>query len=406
MMKRKHVLMFFTDQQRYDTIHALGNDEIVTPALDQLSGDAIVYDKCYTPSPVCVPARLSMLSGQYCARTGNNTNNKAQVYNGEGFYSEFTKAGYNSCCIGKMHYYTDLYAPMGFKKRLSQEEMAHSDDDYTKWLKASPYKNVFDYNGQRTELYYIPQVSQLPMEAHPTQWVGDRSVEFIESCNPDEPMFLVSSFIHPHPPFCPPAPWNKMYRHPIRRAFQPEDRDSYEDLLRNRYTLDALGISPRRLELLNQHYYACISFVDYQVGRIIQALKDKGMYEDTIIMYSSDHGDLMGDYRSMGKRTMLDGASHIPFLLKVPGMAHERRTEVCSLVDVAPTLLSLCDIPYDKAEYDGVNLMDEHHDVVYSQYSSGPSATYMVASNHDKLVYSAIGDRYFYFDSFPEAHDR
>lgn len=80
-------------------------------------------------------------------------------------------------------------------------------------------------------------------------------------------------------------------------------------------------------------------------------------------------------------------------------MAHERRTEVCSLVDVAPTLLSLCDIPYDKAEYDGVNLMDEHHDVVYSQYSSGPSATYMVASNHDKLVYSAIGDRYFYFDS-------
>ena len=163
---------------------------------------------------------------------------------------------------------------------------------------------------------------------------------------------------------------------------------------------------PRRLELLNQHYYACISFVDYQVGRIIQALKDKGMYEDTIIMYSSDHGDLMGDYRSMGKRTMLDGASHIPFLLKVPGMAHERRTEVCSLVDVAPTLLSLCDIPYDKAEYDGVNLMDEHHDVVYSQYSSGPSATYMVASNHDKLVYSAIGDRYFYFDSFPEAHDR
>ena len=84
-MKRKHVLMFFTDQQRYDTIHALGNDEIVTPALDQLSGDAIVYDKCYTPSPVCVPARLSMLSGQYCARTGNNTNNKAQVYNGEGF---------------------------------------------------------------------------------------------------------------------------------------------------------------------------------------------------------------------------------------------------------------------------------------------------------------------------------
>jgi len=406
-MKRKHVLMLFTDQQRADTIHALGNDDIVTPALDALSRDAIVYDKCYTPSPVCVPARFSMFSGQYCARTGNNINNACHVYDGEGFYARFTQAGYNSCCIGKMHHTPiDMYGQMGFKKRLSQEEMAHPKDDYTKWLKASPFKNVFDYNGQRTELYYIPQVSQLPMEAHPTQWIGDRAVEFINSCDPEEPMFLVSSFIHPHPPFCPPAPWNKMYRKPIRRAFQPEDRDSYEDLLRNRYTLDALGISPRRLELLNQHYYACISFVDYQVSRIIQALKGKGMYEDTIILYSSDHGDLMGDYRSMGKRTMLDGASRIPFLLKVPGQQHEIRHDVCSLVDVAPTLMSLCGIDYDKKEFDGVNLMAEKHDVVYSQYSSGTSATYMVASNHDKLVYSAIGDRYFYFDKFPDEHNK
>lgn len=405
-MKKKHVLILFTDQQRFDTVRALGNSQIVTPALDALSNDAIVFDKCYTPSPVCVPARLSMFSGQYCARTGSNANTPVAAYSGQGFYAEFTKAGYNSCCIGKMHHMLDPYGGMGFKKRLSQEEMAHPEDDYTKWLKASPFRNVFDYNGQRTEMYYIPQVSQLPMEAHPTQWVGDRSVEFIGSCDPGEPMLLVSSFIHPHPPFCPPAPWNKMYRKPIRRAFQPEDPSSYEDLLRNRYTLDALGISPRRLELLYQHYYACISFVDYQVGRIVKALKEKGMYEDTVILFTSDHGDLMGDYRSMGKRTMLDGASHIPFLLKMPGRPHAHRGDVCSLVDVAPTLLSLCGMQYDRAEYDGVNLAEEQHDVVYSQYASGPSAEYMVASSRDKLVYSAVGGRYFYFDAFPDAHNR
>lgn len=405
MSKRKHVLIIFTDQQRRDTIHALGNDEIVTPALDSIANEAVCFDRCYTPSPVCVPARLSMLAGQYCARTGNNTNNKEMVYTGEGFYSEFTKAGYNSCCVGKMHYNPDLYAPLGFRTRLSQEEMANPElDDYTIWLKNSPYKGVFDYNGQRSEMYYIPQVSQLPASAHPTQWVGDRCVEFIESCEPeDEPMFLVASFIHPHPPFAPPAPWNKMYREPIRRSFVPEDPDSYEDLLRNRYTLDAIGISPRRLELLNQHYYACVSFVDYQIGRILDELKKKGMYDDTVIVFSSDHGDLMGDYRSMGKRTMLDAAANIPFLIRVPGEEHTVRHDPASLVDLAPTLLSLADIPYDKGEYDGVNLFEEKHDVVYSQYANGTIGTYMVASGYDKLVYTAIGDRYFYFDSFPDA---
>lgn len=404
MSKKKHVLIIFTDQQRRDTIHALGNDQIITPALDAIANEAVCFDRCYTPSPVCVPARLSMLAGQYCARTGNNTNNKSMEYKGEGFYSEFTKAGYNSICVGKMHYNHDLYSPLGFRKRLSQEEMADpKHDDYTIWLKNSPYKDVFDYNGQRSELYYIPQVSQLPASAHPTQWVGDRCVEFLENCDPDEePVFMVASFIHPHPPFAPPAPWNKMYREPIRRAFVPEDFESYADLLRNKYTLDAIGISPRRLELLNQHYYACISFVDYQIGRIVAELKRRGMYDDTVIVFSSDHGDLMGDYGSMGKRTMLDGAANIPFIIKVPGKDHEIRHDAASLVDLAPTLLSLADIPYDRGEYDGVDLFEQKHDVVYSQYANGTTGTYMVASGYDKLVYSAIGDKYFYFDSFPE----
>ena len=407
-MPAKHVLFLFTDQQRRDTIHALGNETIVTPALDSLARESLVFDRCYTPSPVCVPARLSMMAGQYCARTGNNTNNPAIAYEGQGFYQRFTDAGYNSCCIGKMHYFNDLYAPLGFRRRITQETLANPEkDDYTKWLQASPYCNVFDYHGQRSELYYIPQVSQLPMEAHPTQWIGDRAVEFIENCHPDdEPVFLMASFLHPHPPFCPPAPWNKMYRDPICRTFVPENPDNYEDLLRNKYTMDALGISPRRLELLNQHYYACISFVDYQIGRILQALKKKGMYDDTVIVFSSDHGELMGDYRSMGKRTMLEAAANIPFMLKMPGQSAGIRHDPASLVDLAPTLLSACGITYNPEEYDGIDLMHSKHEEVYSQYSNGTNGIYMIANGKDKLIYSAIGDRYFYFDSFPDTVDR
>ncbi len=406
-MKRKNVLMIFTDQQRADTIHALGNDNIVTPALDGIANEAVVFDRCYTPSPVCVPARLCMKAGQYCARTGNNNNNPNIAYDGEGFYKRFTDAGYNTCAIGKMHNSPVLYDGMGFRKRLSQEELSHPDDDYTNFIINSPYKNVFDYMGQRSDMYYIPQISQLPAEFHPTQWIGDNCVDFIKNANTDEePIFLVASFIHPHPPFAPPAPWNKMYRKNVRDPFLPEDPDSYEDMLRNKYTCDALGISPRRLELLNQYYYACISFVDYQIGRIVAELKAKGIYDDTVIMFSSDHGDMMGDYGSMGKRTMLDAAARIPFLLKIPGKDHEIRYDPASLVDVAPTLLAACGIDFDPADFDGVNLMTDSHELVYSQYGNGTVGIYMVASGKDKLVYSAVGNRYFYFDSFPDAVDK
>ncbi|MBP5270292.1 MAG: sulfatase-like hydrolase/transferase [Clostridia bacterium] len=405
---KKHFLLIITDQQRADTIHALGNPDIVTPALDSIAKEAIVFDRAYTPSPVCVPARCSLFAGQYCARTGNNTNNRTKVYGGEGFFSEFTKAGYNTCCIGKMHYNFDLYGKMGFRTRLTQEEMANPEsDDYTKWLKNSPWKNVFDYNGQRTEMYYVPQISQLPIEAHPTQWIGDRAVEFIENCDPEaEPVFLCASFIHPHPPFCPPAPWNKMYRGLRKEPFVPDDPDSYELMMRNRYTLDAFGISPRRLELLRSYYYCCVSFVDYQIGRIVAALKERGMYDDTVIVFTSDHGEMLGDYRSMGKRTMVDAASNIPFMMKIPRREHEIRHDPASLVDLAPTLLSAAGIGYDPAEYDGVDLSKDSHELVFSQYCNGKAGLYMAASGYDKIVYSAVGDKWFYFDSFPDAENK
>src|SRR5690606_28764724 len=114
VFEMKHVLILFTDQQRYDTIGAYGNPHIQTPNLDKLVADSIVFERCITPSPVCVPARLSLMSGQYPARTGNNNNNKKSKYTGRGFYSELTDAGYNSCCIGKMHNKWDAYGSMGF----------------------------------------------------------------------------------------------------------------------------------------------------------------------------------------------------------------------------------------------------------------------------------------------------
>ena len=402
MSKKPNVLFLFTDQQRFDTIHALGNERIITPALDELAESAAVFDCCYTSAPVCVPARFSLFSGKYPAHTGCSNNNASFIFDGEGVYAQFTKNGYQTCSVGKMHH-PEAYAPMGFEKRWTQEELHDPDDDYTKFMMSSPYSYVFDYNGMRSEMYYMPQISQLPVSYHPTQWVGDHSVEFLENCDPEKPFFLMSSFIHPHPPFAPPAPWQKMYRTVSDDPYMPEDPAEFEAFMSDRFVTSSVGISRQDLTLLRNYYYSCISFVDYQIKRILQVLKDRGMYEDTIIVFSSDHGEMLGDFGTMGKRSMLEGAAHIPLLIRVPGQEHCRRADVCSLVDIPPTLFSCAGIPYDKADYDGINLFESaDREEVYSQYSTGEKGTYMVATKDDKLIWSGPYQQYFYFNTKPE----
>lgn len=403
MSKRPNILFLFTDQQRADTIHALGNDRICTPALDEIASQAFVFDHCVTPAPVCVPARFSLFSGLYPGHAGCCNNNFSYAYEGDGFYSEFTKAGYNTCCVGKMHHTKDLYGPMGFEKRLTQEEMSDPADDYTKFITSGPYKNVFDYNGMRSEMYYIPQVSQLPAEYHPTQWVGDQSLAFLESWDDDRPFFLMSSFIHPHPPFAPPSPWNKMYRTVSDEPYMPEHLEEFRSFRSDRFTFEKVGISRQDLSLLKNSYYACISFVDYQISRILQWLKEHGAYDNTLIVFSSDHGDLLGDFASMGKRTMLDAAARIPLLIRFPNGRYELRHDVCSLVDIAPTLMSFAGIDYDANEFDGIDLFGgSRHREVYSQFSTGEKGCYMVASRDDKMIYSGPDKEYYYFNTSPE----
>ncbi|MCQ2427011.1 MAG: sulfatase-like hydrolase/transferase [Clostridia bacterium] len=400
----KNILVLFTDQQRYDTIGANGNEYAQTPNLDKLASESVVFDYCVTPSPVCVPARLSLLAGQYPNRTGCNLNNPLTAYKGNGLYGMLTDAGYHTCNVGKMHNSRDMYGSIGFRERHTQEELSNPKDDYTQFILNSPYKNVFDYMGQRSEMYYVPQVSQLPAEAHPTQWIGDRSVEFIEKQTGEKPFFLFSSFIHPHPPYAPPAPWNKLFRREsIPAPFVPENYKEFKKIMTPSFDCEHLGITELAAKRLKNYYYACVSFVDYQIGRIIDALKAKGLYDDTIILFSSDHGELLGDYSNFGKRSMLDAAAHVPLMMKIPGTAPSRRSDVASLVDVAPTLLSLAGIGFDSEEFDGIDLFSARHDVVYSQYGHKKNGEYMVASENDKLIYSTVEDKYYYFNERPEA---
>ena len=412
MADRPNVLLFFTDQQRFDTIGALGNPVMRTPNLDRLCREGAAFTSAYSPSPVCVPARCSLHYGQYPMNSGCFDNNFPMPEDGRpSFMDTLTKAGYRTHGIGKCHFTPDSRALRGFQSREVQEEIQPKDaDDFMRFLADEGFEHAQEPHGVRGEMYYIPQISVLPEEKHPTQWIGDRSIRFVhEQAKSAEPWMLFSSYIHPHPPFSPPTPWHKLYRAammPLPNV--PEDVEAlhtYINRNQNRYKYRDQGIDRNLLRCMKAHYYACVSFIDYQVGRVLQALEQTGQLDNTVVLFTADHGEHLGDYNCFGKRSMHDSCARIPMLARLPGRFEGGR--VCdtpvSLVDVAPTILRAAGLAPEEMDLDGTDLKDiadgtSDREAVFSQYDREGKAIYTMVTPEWKYAYSAADDREFLFD--------
>lgn len=381
-MKKTNVLLIYTDQQRYDTIGNAGNEIIQTPALDELANHATMFNRCYTASPVCVSGRCSILYGSYPSSTKCYDNSYSMPNNKPSIMDTLKNAGYYTCGIGKMHFTPDGNALKGFNARITQEELPKTvdEDDYLLYLqKHNELNYIYDIHGQRSELYYLPQISQLPQKHHPTQFIGDKTTEFISNYTNEQPFFLMSSFIHPHPPFAPPSPWNKLYRAcdmPLAKVpFDSPNIITNYNRRQNQFKYRDWGIDKNLERSQKAFYYACISFIDYQVSRIIKALKESGVYDNTMIIYTSDHGELLGDYDCFGKRSMVDSAVRVPLIIKYPNDSNASiRTEAVSTCDIYNTILDTAKIKSDKTTLDGVSLIGAgsiKRKYVFSQIGEG-----------------------------------
>ncbi len=399
-MKRPNILLLFTDMQRADTIRALGNEVIQTPALDRLVREGTSFTRCYSPSPVCVPARCSMHYGIYPQKTGVFDNEAMMPDNGRSLPALLATAGYRTVAVGKCHFTPDAQAKRGFDERVTQEEIVndYARDDYRSHLVRRGL-NPAEAHGERGPMYYIPQPSRFQNGDHPTEWIADRSIEKIRELEAEgSPWFMMSSFIHPHPPLTPPTPWTKLYPPDTMPApFNPENRDellTYVNHAQNRFKWRDNGRDRNLERMIQSYYYATISYVDYQIGRMLRELEDRGILDDTLILFSSDHGEYLGDYGCYGKRSMHDASARVPFIVRQPGVfpADKRIDEPTSLVDVLPTMLAAAGAEAD--DCDGVALQTvaagrSDRQFVYSQFGKGRRAIYLIASVEWKYIYSA-----------------
>lgn len=398
---KPNILFLFTDQQRFDTISALGAPIIKTPALDRLVREGISFERCYTPSPVCVSARHALITGLPPHVTGC-VDNKPTAQVEPTFIEHLRDADYRTHGIGKMHFVPNRRDMRGFETRDLSEPFGM--DDYREWLVEKGYGHIDEPFGIRSEYYYLPQVSQLPAEVHNSHWVADKAINYLQNRSPDRPFFLWASFIKPHPPFESPTPWNKLYRAVEMPApYRPQgsqDQLTFWNRVQNRYKYRDAGTDDLLIRTIRAAYYSSISFIDYNVGRILAALGDA--IEDTYVVFTSDHGEMLGDFGAFGKRCMLDGSVRVPLIIRRPGArdAGQRIERPVSLVDLHPTFRAIGNCngdPHSESE-DLMHPGTEPIRYVYSQFAENELAQYMVTDGRWKYSYSAADEREWLYD--------
>jgi len=420
MAERPNILMIMTDQQRADTIACTGNGHIATPNLDRLCAEGVCFERAYCEMPECVPARAMILTGRWGPQMRVFGNATPLAADAPTFVARLAAAGYRTVGIGKMHF-NPPRTPHGFERLLLMEELPRTrqEDEYLRYLESVGYGYVHEPHGVRHELYYIPQPSQLPDRHHGTTWVGDRTVEFIEAAASDSrPFFCLSSFVKPHPPFEPTIPFLTRYDPaslPLPVEGPLDEQDQLPLLVRQTYSKWMESTDANLARTIKAYYYAAVTQIDVQIGRMLDALERTGQRGRTLVLFTTDHGELLGDHGHWGKRSFYEGAARIPLILSWPGHipAGQRRTQLVGHRDIAPTFLAAAGLADEARNLPGADLLAPAGDasadwrtMTFGLLYESPLAIYAAIDQRFKYVYSVAEGREHLFDLPADPHER
>ncbi|OGV50566.1 MAG: hypothetical protein A2017_20500 [Lentisphaerae bacterium GWF2_44_16] len=373
-----------TDQQRGDALGIEGHPILQTPYLDSLSMSGIRFTRAYSACPTCVPARRTLMSGK--------TPHGHGVYINYDTYMDcptlpecFSKAGYQTHLAGKLHLWpkrklygfhsSDWADGPGCKKE---------PNDYTKFLECNNINipdvsqaHGMDGNG------WVARPWHLEERFHITNWTTDRAINFLERRDPTLPFFLKVSYFHPHQPGVPPEYYFNMYMNMELPEPARSNWSKIDEIPRRGISVSSPRINLDRqvIKQFQAGYYGCITHIDHQIGRILKIIPS-----NTIIIFTSDHGEMLGDHGYARKGYAFEGSSRIPLLFNFPSEMHipkkQVRKEVTELMDIMPTLLDAAGIPVPDS-VDGKSLMPliTGKDSSWREYIHGEIAALADSSN-------------------------
>lgn len=364
---KPNILLLMDDQHRGDCLGSVGNKIIRTPHLDRLAGDGARFRHAYTTVPSCTPARSGLLTGLSPWHHGMLGYGTVAIKYENEMPRMLREAGYHGTGIGKMHWHPQRNLH-GFHQTMLDEsgrvESPGFVSDYRQWFhREAPDKNP-DATGIGWNDYQAAPYA-LPEKLHPTQWTGDTAVDFLDNYRREEPFFLKVSFARPHSPYDPPERFWKMYADadlPAANVGAWAERYACrgEKLPSDTWKGD---LGAQQVRRSRQGYYGNISFVDEQIGRILDVLEKRGFLNNTLIVYCSDHGDMTGDHHLWRKTYGYEASAHIPMLVRWPErLLSAQRGQVLDqpveLRDILPTFLDAAGVSYDLHRFDGRSLLD------------------------------------------------
>jgi arylsulfatase A-like enzyme len=347
---KPNILFIMTDQHNSQYFGYMGMKGLKTPNIDALAARSAIFTSAYCASPVCGPSRAAVFTGQYPLRNGVTKNWVKLKDESALLTTKLSEAGYYNGMIGKLHL-TPVTGDHGFQFRricdspydlYDKEEVV--ENDYLKWaandLGISPERlaalaGESERCSVKDSRFWLGW-SWTEDRHQITTWTGNEAVSFIENYEKNQPFFLHVSFFGPHHPYSTSDPWDKMY--------DPEQVTLPATFGKGQPGAQS-GIRPEWPEetwrKIIAAYCGNISAIDKQVGLIIKALKDKDLWENTLIVFTSDHGDHMGDFSQLGKGTMLESSVRVPLLIKAPGKDDQgkRYKQVVNLIDIYNTFL-------------------------------------------------------------------
>ena len=361
---RPNILVIITDQQRFDTLSCYGNNWIKTPNLDSLSKDSFIFENAYVTQPVCTPSRSSILTGLYphtngLIRNGISLNSETKTI------AELIPDEYQKIYHGKWHLGDDSKPQHGFEKWITTHDPAKGENeisDYHKWA-VSQGINFPEYyvrpGGDGSASEFAVFQANLPEEFTQASFIGNvTSKEILKFKENTEPFLLFANFFEPHPPYS--GPLNGLYdpeKIPVGPAFLEKPRNvSDYNLSRAEHYIEGIHRTDSVASCdgydlsdelgwreLRANYMSNVTLVDKNIGKILDALSESGQSENTIVVFTSDHGEMLGDHGMLEKRSFYEESSKVPLLIKVPWISKEQKfiSGNISHVDLVPTLLDL-----------------------------------------------------------------
>lgn len=431
-----NIVLIMTDQQRFDTIAALGYEHVITPTLDKMVEEGATFTNTYVTSPSCAPSRASLFTGLYPHTNGVFRNEDPWQHS---WVENLSAAGYRCVNVGKMHTY-----PYEVSAGFDERHVVENKDRYPKtnphyldqWDKAfwargleKPGRELYrqrpDYRESMGAFVW-----DAPEDLHSDNFVGGLATMWLERYTGDEPFFLQVGFPGPHPPYDPAPRHLKQYENKtmpqVRRT--PESLEAQpaplQELRRHNEEIDHDSVvhlrdpSEEQIARQRRHYMANVSMIDEQVGEIIRGLEQRGVLDNTIIIFTSDHGDCLNDHGHIQKWTMYEPSVHVPLIFWGPGIVSsgQQHEGLVELMDIGPTVLELAGlVPPDWMEAESLLPALEGEDwtgreFAFSEHArdkvlTGTAMMTMIRDQQHKLVEFVDSDEGQLFDLTHDPHE-